>query len=100
MVAVVGFRLTLGENEVVLLDETIKGVLGKVVDVAGGSKGCQGSKTESVLHCERIRILPFSRVLGVCMEWQEDGLLARIFMGRRGKVVLVSGEERKGQVQG
>jgi hypothetical protein len=51
MVAVVGFRLTLGENEVVLLDETIKGVLGKVVDVAGGSKGCQGSKTESVLHC-------------------------------------------------
>jgi hypothetical protein len=60
MVAVVGFRLTLGENEVVLLDETIKGVLGKIVDVAGGSKGCQGSKTESVLHCERIRCVWWS----------------------------------------
>lgn len=45
-------RRTLGEDEVVLLDEIVKGVLGKIVDIAGGSKGCQGSETESVLHCE------------------------------------------------
>jgi len=50
--AVIGScRLTLCEDEIVLLDETIKGVLGEVVDVAGSSKGCQGSETESVLHC-------------------------------------------------
>jgi hypothetical protein len=90
MVAVVGFRLTLGENEVVLLDETIKGVLGKIVDVAGGSKGCQGSKTESVLHCERLRSLPFSRVLGVCSG------VARRWTPRKN----IYGEKRKGGVGG
>jgi hypothetical protein len=86
MGAVVALRLTLGEDEVVLLDETIKGVLGKIVDVAGGSKGCQGGKTESVLHCERIRSLPFSRVLGVC------GEVAR----RRPPRKNIYGEKRKG----
>ena len=44
--------LTLCEDKVVLLDERVEGVLGKVVDITGGSKGCQGSKTEGVLHCE------------------------------------------------
>lgn len=45
-------RHTLGQNEVVLLDETIEGVLCEIVNVAGSSQGCEGSKTERILHCE------------------------------------------------
>lgn len=45
-------RLTLGEDEVVVLDETVKSVLGEVVDIAGGSEGRKGGETKRVLHCE------------------------------------------------
>jgi hypothetical protein len=90
MMVVVRLRLTLSKDEVVLLDETIKGVLGKIVNIRGGSKGCQSSKTESVLHCGRIRSLPFSRVLLVC------GGVARRWTPRKN----IYGEKRKGGVGG
>jgi len=45
------WRRTLGKNEVVLLDETIEGVLCEIVNVAGSSQGCKSSETEGILHC-------------------------------------------------
>jgi hypothetical protein len=73
-------RRTLGQNEVVLLDETIEGVLCEIVNIAGSSQGCKSSDTERILHCEyELRILLGMRVplieVGSCWErgWMGGG---------------------------